>query len=157
MDKSLGTLLHFWGVFQFTQAQPLPSPHKQCWMRVSRIIFGFQLCIGWGEGKLQENFKKDVLFYEGTEKQGCQKVFRLSRLVMNSRRLWNLDQSHMFLRAEASRDILKLRASEMAFSVVFKRYFPPQTQCFLIRIHARLGTMPLKCPRRSTASHGSHV
>ena len=84
MDKSLGTLLHFWGVFQFTQAQPLPSPHKQCWMRVSRIFFGFQLCIGWGEGELQENFKKDALFYEGTQKQGCQKVFRLSRLVMNS-------------------------------------------------------------------------
>ena len=30
MDKSLGTLLHFWGVFQFTQVQPLPSPQKQC-------------------------------------------------------------------------------------------------------------------------------
>ena len=36
MDKSLGTLLHFWGVFQFTQVQPLPSPDKQCWRRVSR-------------------------------------------------------------------------------------------------------------------------
>ena len=35
------TLLHFWGVFQFTQAQPLPSPHKQCWTRVSRIFFRF--------------------------------------------------------------------------------------------------------------------
>ena len=39
MDKSLGTLLRFWGVFQFTQVQPLPSPHKQCWTRVSRIFF----------------------------------------------------------------------------------------------------------------------
>ena len=45
----------------------------------------------------------------------------------------------------------------MAFSVVFKRYFPPRTQCFVIRIHSRLGTMPLKCPRHSTTSHGSHV
>ena len=45
----------------------------------------------------------------------------------------------------------------MAFSVVFKRYFPPRTQCFVIRIHSRLGTMPLKCPRRSMTSHGSHV
>ena len=25
----------FLGVFQFTQAQPLPSPHKQCWEHVS--------------------------------------------------------------------------------------------------------------------------
>ena len=25
----------FLGVFQFTQAQPLPSPHKQCWTHVS--------------------------------------------------------------------------------------------------------------------------
>ena len=50
MDKSLGTLLRFWGVFQFTQVQLLPSPHKQCWTRVSRTFSEFQLCIGWGEG-----------------------------------------------------------------------------------------------------------
>ena len=42
------------GHFQFTQVQPFPSPHKQCWMHVSRIFFEFQLCIGWGEGELQE-------------------------------------------------------------------------------------------------------
>ena len=52
MDKSLGTPLRFWGVFQFTQVQPLPSPHKQL----------FQLCIVWGKGELQENFEKDALF-----------------------------------------------------------------------------------------------
>ena len=62
MDKSLGTLLRFWGVFQFTQVQPLPSAHKECWTRVSRIFSGFQLCIGWGEGELQENFVKDTQF-----------------------------------------------------------------------------------------------
>ena len=31
----------------------------------------FQLCIGWvggGKGEQQENFKKDALFYEGTQK-----------------------------------------------------------------------------------------
>ena len=61
MDKSLGTLLHFWGVFQFTQVQPLPSPHKQCWTRVSRIFSEIQLCIGWGEGELQENFENDAV------------------------------------------------------------------------------------------------
>ena len=62
MDKSLGTLLRFWGVFQFMQVQPLPSAHKECWTRVSRIFSEFQLCIGWGEGELQENFEKDALF-----------------------------------------------------------------------------------------------
>ena len=66
MDKSLGTLLHFWGIFQFTQAQPFPSPHKQCWMRLSRISSEFQLYIGQGERDLQENYEKDALFYEGT-------------------------------------------------------------------------------------------
>ena len=65
MDKSLGTLLRFWGVFQFTQVQPLPSPHKQCWTRVSRIFCEFQLCIGWGEGELQKHFENDALFYSG--------------------------------------------------------------------------------------------
>ena len=34
---------------------------------------------------------------------------------MNSRQLWNSHQRHKFLRAEASRHILKLRVSEMAF------------------------------------------
>ena len=63
MDKSLGTLLCFWGVFQFTQVQPLPSPHKQYLTRVSRLFSEFQLCIGWREGvELQENFEKDALF-----------------------------------------------------------------------------------------------
>ena len=62
MGKSLGTHFHFWGVFQFTQVQPLSSPHKQCWTPVSRIFFEFQLCIGWGEGELQEIFEKDAPF-----------------------------------------------------------------------------------------------
>ena len=62
-----------------------------------------------------------------------------------------------FLRAETSRDILKCRVSEMAIAGVFKRYFPPRTSCCFVRIHARLGTMPSKCSRRSTTSHGSNV
>ena len=36
------------------------------------------------------------------------KTFSSSRLIMNSRWLWNLHQRHKFLRAEASRDILSL-------------------------------------------------
>ena len=65
MDKSLGTLLLFWGIFQFTQVQPLPSPHKQCWTHVLRIFTEFQLCIGWGEGELQENFEKKHTLLRG--------------------------------------------------------------------------------------------
>ena len=45
----------------------------------------------------------------------------------------------------------------MPFPGIFKRYFPPRTPCCFVRIHARLGTMPSKCPRRSTTSHGSNV
>ena len=58
MEESLGTLLRFWGDFQFRQVQPLPSPHKQCWTRVSRIFSKFQLSIGCGEEEPQENFRK---------------------------------------------------------------------------------------------------
>ena len=76
---------------------------------------------------------------------------------MNSGQLWNLHQRHKFLRAEPSRDILKFTVSEMAFPGVFKRYFPRQTPCCFVRIQARLGTMPSKCPRCSTSSHGSNV
>ena len=49
----------------FSNAQPLPSPHKQSWTRAYRIFLEFQLCTGWGEGELQDNFEKDGLFYEG--------------------------------------------------------------------------------------------
>ena len=41
-----------------------------------------------------------------------------SRLIRNSRRLWN--SHHKFLRAEACMDILKFRVLEMAFAGVFK-------------------------------------
>ena len=54
--------------FQFTQVQPLPSPHKQCWTRVSRIFSEFQLCIGWGT----ENLKKIA------KRMHCFEVFRYS-------------------------------------------------------------------------------
>ena len=37
--------------------------------RVCRDFFSeFQHCVGWGDGKLQENVEKDALFREGTEK-----------------------------------------------------------------------------------------
>ena len=42
---------------------------------------------------------------------------------MNSKRLLNSHQRHKFLTAEASRDIVKFRSSEMAFAGVFKRHF----------------------------------
>ena len=59
----VGILLHFWDVFQFTHTLPLPSPHKQRWTHVAEFFPQFQLCIGWGEKKVQENFEKDALFY----------------------------------------------------------------------------------------------
>ena len=58
INKSLGSLLHFWDVFQFTQVQLLPSAHKQCWTRVSRIFFRVSTLYRVGEQKLQENFEK---------------------------------------------------------------------------------------------------
>ena len=101
--------------------------------------------------------EKEMLTHHFLLKLRAVKKVLDSRLVKNSRRLWNLDQRYKFLRAEADRDILKFRVWQMAFSVVFKRYFSPRTQCFFIRIHARLGTMPSKCTRRSTTWHSSHI
>ena len=83
------------------------------------------------------------------------KKFLSSRLIMNSKWLWNLHQRHKFLRAKASRDILTFRVSEMAFLGVFKRFFPPRTPCCFVRTNARLGTMSSKCPRRSKTSDGA--
>ena len=58
MDKSLGTLLHFWDVFQFTQFQPLPSPHRQCWTRVSRFFFQVSTLYRVGGGRTTRKFRK---------------------------------------------------------------------------------------------------
>ena len=58
MDKSLGTLLRFWGVFRFTPAQNLPSPHKQCWTHVSRIFFRVSTLYRVGGGKTAGKFRK---------------------------------------------------------------------------------------------------
>ena len=63
MDKSLGTLLHFQDIFQFTRAQPVLSSQKQGWMYVSKI-FNF---VWVGGGTNEENFEKVALFYEGTQ------------------------------------------------------------------------------------------
>ena len=54
--------------------------------------------------------------------QSCQKVLS-SRLIINSRQLWNSHQRHKFIRAKASRDIWKIRVSEMAFSGVLRGIF----------------------------------
>ena len=69
----------------------------------------------------------------------------------------NSHQRHKSLRAEESRDTLKFEVSEMAFPGAFNRYFPPWTPCCFVRIHSRLETMPSKCPKHSTTSHGSNV
>ena len=61
MDKSLGTLLRFWGVFQFTQVQPLPSAHKECWTRVSRISTLYRL----GGGRTARKFRKGYTVLRG--------------------------------------------------------------------------------------------
>ena len=58
MDKSIGTHFHFCGVFQFTQVQPLPSPHKQCWTPVSRIFFRVSTLYRVGAGRTARNFRK---------------------------------------------------------------------------------------------------
>ena len=63
---------------------------------------------------------------------------------MISRWLWNSHQRHKFLRAEASRDILKFRVSEMQVPGVFKRYFPPRRPCCFVRIDTRLGRIALE-------------
>ena len=85
------------------------------------------------------------------------KKFLSRRLIMNATRIWNSHKRNKFLRAEASRDILKFRVSEMAFPEVYKRNFPPRTSCCFFRIAARLAIMLLKCPRRSTTSYGSNI
>ena len=72
MDRSLGTLLHLWGLFQFTQ-DPTSPPTPQTTLdtsikNVSTLDTTIKNCVGWGKGELQENLEKDALFNEGTQK-----------------------------------------------------------------------------------------
>ena len=62
-DPKILGLICICGAF-FNSHMPNPSPfppHKQGLTRVSRIFPKFQLCIGWGEEKLQDIFKKVAL------------------------------------------------------------------------------------------------
>ena len=69
MDKSLGTLLRFWGVFQFiyTGSTPPLTPQTMldaCIQNFFRVSTLYRV----GEGELQDNFEEDALCYEETEK-----------------------------------------------------------------------------------------
>ena len=69
MDKkSRDTFAHL-GHFPI-HTGPTPPLTSQTMLDVciQHFFFEFQLCVGWGEGELQENFEKDALFHEGTEK-----------------------------------------------------------------------------------------
>ena len=65
MDKRLGTFL---GRFPI-HTGPTPPLTPQIMLDACIQNFAeFQLCIGWGKAKLQENFEKDALFQKGTKK-----------------------------------------------------------------------------------------
>ena len=56
MDKSLGTLFAFLGCFPIHTCPPL-TPQTTLDACVQNFFESkFQLCIGWGEGELQEKF-----------------------------------------------------------------------------------------------------
>ena len=74
-QKALDTFT-FLGVFQLTQAQPLPSPHKQCWMRqepikcMTRVSRSFNVVLSGRRENCKKKFEKDALFYEGMTYDG---------------------------------------------------------------------------------------
>ena len=99
IGKSVGTLLHSWGIFQFTQAQPLPSPHKQCWKRVSGIFVRFlTLYRVWGRegGRTARKFRKGWAVLRGNEEMTqkykyCSTVPRTSvQDCLNSGFIWKV-------------------------------------------------------------------
>ena len=58
MDKSLGTL----GRFPIHTGRTLPLTPQTMLDACIQNLSKFQLCIGWGEGELQEHFERDALF-----------------------------------------------------------------------------------------------
>ena len=67
MDKSLGTLA-FLCCFPIHTGPTPPLTLQTKLDAYIQIFFQFQLCIGWREGELQENFKNNALFYKVTQK-----------------------------------------------------------------------------------------
>ena len=61
MDKSLGTLLHFWVFSNSHRSNPSPHTTNNVGCMYPEFFSEFQLCIGWGEGELQENFENAAL------------------------------------------------------------------------------------------------
>ena len=55
MDRSLGTLLHFWEFSNSQRLNPSPHPTNNVGRVYPEFFSEFWLCIGWGEGELQEN------------------------------------------------------------------------------------------------------
>ena len=65
MDKSLGTVLHFWGVFQFTQAQPLPSDHSTMLDLCIQNFFRVSTLYRVGRGRTARKFWKGCIVLRG--------------------------------------------------------------------------------------------
>ena len=61
MNKSLGTLLHFWVFSNSHRSNPSPHTTNNVGCMYPEFFSEFQLCIGWGEGQLQENFENAAL------------------------------------------------------------------------------------------------
>ena len=89
------------------------------------------------------------------------KKFSSSRLIMNSRQLWNSHQMGKFLRARHLGTFWKFLESQKCHFQGFPRCISTADAILFrqntSRIHTRLGTMPLKCPRHFTTLHGSSI
>ena len=127
-----------------TQPLKLQLPQWRSYLHLNLTLISI-----WGKDYLL--FKKLKPYHRAV------KTFLSSRLIENSRQLWNSHPRHKFLKAEASKDILKYRVSEITFPGVFKKYFPLWTLCCFVKIHTKLGTMLLKCPRCSMTLHGLNI
>ena len=53
--------------FSHMPNQP-PTPQTTLDACIQNFFSEFQQCVEWGEGEPQENFEKDALFYDGTQK-----------------------------------------------------------------------------------------
>ena len=57
MDNTFGSFLQFWGVFNSHRLNPYPRPQAKLEACIQNFS-EFELCRGWEEGELQENFWK---------------------------------------------------------------------------------------------------
>ena len=109
-------------------------------------FFPFSFAFSWNHPLMHRLLKNYELLLQRQEmvNSGCQKVFKFQ--ADNEQQVTlKLASKAQVVEGRGIQGYFEIQSLRNAISRVFKRYFPPQTPCWFVRIHSKLGTMQSKC------------